>query len=84
MLQFLSRTQSQFEETRPLSEGEYTFQFHFVGEIFPPYKRTHGPEEDPFDTVMCAVGAASQISFCLLKTLDFYTKHHLNLNRNFI
>ena len=35
---FLSRTQLQHEETRPLSEGEYTLQNHLVGEIFPPYK----------------------------------------------
>ena len=44
------------------SEGEYILQYHFVDEIFPPYKCTHGPGEDPFEAVMCAVGAASQIS----------------------
>ena len=55
-----------------------------VVEIFPPYKCTHGPGEDPFEAVLCAVGAASQISCCLLKTFVSYTKHHLNLSRNFI
>ena len=51
------------------SEGEYILQYHFVDEIFPPYKCTHGPGEDPFEAVMCAVGAASQISCCLWKIL---------------
>ena len=39
----------------------------FVGEIFPPYICTHGPGEDPFEAVMCAVGAASQISYLLIE-----------------
>ena len=34
------------------SEGEYILQYHFVDEIFPPYKCTHGPGEDPFEAVM--------------------------------
>ena len=41
-----------------------------------------GSGEDPFEAVMCAVGAASQISYCLSKSFVSYTKHHLNLNRN--
>ena len=65
-------------------EGEYILQFCFVGEIFPPYICTHRPGEVPFEAVMCAVGGASQISCCLLKAFVSYTKHHLNLNRNFI
>ena len=73
MLQFLSGTQSQFEETRPLSEGEYTFQFRFLVEIFPPYKCTHGPGENPFEAAMSTGGAASQILFCLLNTFVSYT-----------
>ena len=32
--------------------------------FFLPTHCTHGPGEDPFEAVMCAVGAASQIS-CL-------------------
>ena len=40
-----------------------------MDEIFPPYICAHGPGEDPFEAVMCTVGAASQISFCLLKDL---------------
>ena len=47
---------------------ECTLQVYWVDEIFPSYKCTHGPGEDFFEVVMCAVGAASQISFCLLKT----------------
>ena len=34
-----------------------------------PYICAHGPEEDAFEAVMCTVGAASQISCCLLKIL---------------
>ena len=33
-----------------------TVYFCSVVEIFPPYKCTHGPGEDPFEGVMCAVG----------------------------
>ena len=40
-----------------------------MDEIFPPYICAHGPGEDPFEAVMCTVGAASQISVCLLKDL---------------
>ena len=40
-----------------------------MDEIFPPYICAHGPGEDPFEVVMCTVGTASQISFCLLKEL---------------
>ena len=47
---------SQREETILQSEGKYNLQFHFVGEIFPPYKCTHGPAEDPVEAVMCTVG----------------------------
>ena len=54
----------------------------FVGEIFPPYICTHGPgEEDPFEVVMCAVGAASQISCLLIEDSIFNTKYHLDLCR---
>ena len=53
--------------------------------FLPTYVCTHGPGEDPFEAVVCAVRAASQISCSLLKkTFVSYTKHHLNLNRNFI
>ena len=55
-------TQSQLQETKLQSESKYTLQYLFVGEIFPPYKCTHEPGEDPFEAVMCAVEAASQIS----------------------
>ena len=51
----------------PLSEGKYCCTL--MDEIFPPYICAHGPGEDPFEAVMCTVGAASQISFCLLKDL---------------
>ena len=37
--------------------------------FFLPTICTHGPGEDPFEAVMCAGGAASQISCCLLKIL---------------
>ena len=50
-------------------EGEFYLLIRFVGEIFPPYICTHGPGEDPFEAVMCAVGAASQISECLWRML---------------
>ena len=53
----------------------------FVGEIFPPYICTHGPGEDPFEAVMCAVGAASQISYLLIEDSIFNTKYHLDLCR---
>ena len=50
--------------------------------FFPPYKCTHGPGEDPFEAVMCAVGAASQISSCLcLKTLFLIQNITCNLCR---
>jgi len=52
-----------------------------VGEIFPPYICTHGPGEDPFEAVMCAVGAASQISYLLIEDSIFNTKYHLDLCR---
>ena len=46
--------------------------------FFLPTHCTHGPGEDPFEAVMCAVGAASQISCCLLKsTFSTNTKYHL-------
>ena len=62
-------------------EGEYYLLNRFVGEIFPPYKCTHGPGEVPFEAVMCAVGAASQISHLLIEDSIFNTKYHLNLCR---
>ena len=37
--------------------------------FFLPTHCTHGPGEDPFEAVMCAVGAASQISECLWRML---------------
>ena len=37
--------------------------------FYRPTKCTHGPAEDPFEAVMCAVGAASQISECLWRIL---------------
>ena len=39
--------------------------FEWVKNYFLPAHCTLGPEEDPFAAVMCAVGAASQISYCL-------------------
>ena len=46
--------------------------------FFLPTYCTHRPGEDPFEAVMCAVGAASQISCCLLKsTVSTNTKYHL-------
>ena len=73
MLQFLSGTQSQFEETRPLNERGYTFHFHIC---------THRLWKEPFEAVMCAVGAAALISCSLLKTFIWNPKYHLNFNRN--
>ena len=52
-----------------------------MGEIFPPYKCTHGPGEDPFEAVMCAVGAASQISCCLSRILFLIQNTTCNLHR---
>ena len=37
----------------------------------------HGPGEDPFEAVMCTVGAASQISL-LMEVSIFNTKQHLS------
>ena len=54
----------QLDGTKPHCKGN-TVYFCSVVEIFPPHKCTHGPGEDPFEAVMCAVGAASQISCCL-------------------
>jgi len=62
-------------------EGEFYLLIRFVGEIFPPYICTHGPGEDPFEAVMCAVGAASQISYLLIEDSIFNTKYHLDLCR---
>ena len=47
-----------------------------VVEIYPPHICTHGPGEDPFEAVMCAVGAASQISL-LMEDAIFNTKTSL-------
>ena len=52
-----------------------------MDEIFPPYKSTHGPGEDPFEAVMCTVGAASQISCCLSRTLFLMRYTTCNLLR---
>ena len=52
-----------------------------MDEIFPPYKGTQRPGEDPFEAVMCAVGAASQIS--CLKDSIFHTKYHLQSMQDF-
>ena len=56
-------------------------QYHFEDEIFRPFKCIHGPGEDPFEAVMCAVGAASQISYLLIEDSIFNTKYHLDLCR---
>ena len=55
-----------------------------MDEIFPPYKCTHGPGEDPFEAVMCAVGAASQISCLLMEDSIFNTKYHLKISAGII
>ena len=39
---------------------------------FPPYKCIHGPGEDPFEAVMCTVGAASQISIAYRRLCFVY------------
>ena len=51
-------------------------------EIYPPHICTHGPGEDPFEAVMCAVGAASQISV-LMEDSIFNAKHHLFISTVF-
>ena len=56
----------------------------FVGEIFSPYICTNGPGEDPFEAVMCAVGAASQISCLLMEDSIFNTKYHLKISAGII
>ena len=63
-----SKEHLQLDDTKPHCEVN-TVYFCSVVEIFPPYKCTHGPGEDPFEAVMCAVGAASQISECLWRML---------------
>ena len=70
----------QLDDTKPHCEVN-TVYFCSVVEIFPPYKCTHGPGEDPFEAVMCAVGAASQISCCLLRTLFLIQNITCNLGR---
>ena len=55
--------------TIPLSEGKYCCTL--MDEIFPPYLCAHGPGEDPFEAVMCTVGAASQISLMLTEDICF-------------
>ena len=42
-----------------------------MGEIFPPHTSAHGPGEDPFEAVMCTVGAAFQISRMLTEDISF-------------
>jgi len=42
----------------------------------------HGPEEDPFEAVMCTVGLPLKSHVCLQKISVFDTKYHLNLHRN--
>ena len=49
--------------------------------FFLPTQCTHGPGEDPFEAVMCAVGDASQISCCLLRTLFLRQNITCNLGR---
>ena len=54
-----------------------------MGEIFPPYICTHGPGEDPFEAVMCAVGAASQLKL-LIEDFCFVYKTSLESQQDFI
>ena len=72
----------QLDDTKPHCEVN-TVYFCSVVEIFPPYKCTHGPGEDPFEAVMCAVGAASQISCCLWRILFLIQNITCNLCRIF-
>ena len=52
--------------------------------FFLPTHCTHGPGEDPFEAVMCAVGAASQISCLLMEDSIFNTKYHLKISAGII
>ena len=55
-----------------------------MDEIFPPYKSAHGPGEDPFEAVMCTVGAASQISYCLRRILFLNATYYLQSTQDFL
>ena len=61
-----SGTRVQFEDTKLQSEGESLLITLWLRFFLLTYF-IHGPGEDPFEAVMCSVGAASQISYCLLK-----------------
>ena len=50
---------------------------------FSSHTSAHGPGEDPFEAVMCTVGAASQISWMLTEDICFWHKISLKSPQEF-
>ena len=73
LIQFPKSTESVEEETKSLHHESDKVNIFTEITLWVRFslltQSAHGPGEDPFEAVMCTVGAASQISFCLLKDL---------------